>query len=234
MRYRTLSVSATQQIAAQFVAGEHAAVEVHSVDHGEGSALDETPLISILDMYKRELEDDSPSDKEIFEGRLAAAIFSWLDSLPVEVLDDPGFWRYLSVKYFWWFVEWREQDPISRGNFDTLVDATLPAEQIPLRMYLRAKSIADGTDASLAGQIPKSMDFWRSHVVRVRVGSAPNIARAFAISKRDEEVLGQPLKTERLRRVARRINRMWSNVYLDLYDKEEGDRFVKEIIEADK
>jgi hypothetical protein len=234
MRYRTLSVSATHQIAAQYVAGEHVAVEVHSVDHGEGTTLDEGLLLSVLELYEQELADNPPSDKEMFEGRLAAALFNWLDSLPVEVLDDPGFWRYLSVKYFWWFIEWREEDPISRGNFDNLVDATLPAEQIPLRMYLRARSVADDKDASLAGQIPKSTDFWRSHIVRVRVGSAPNIARAFALSKRDEEVLGQPLKTERLRRVARRINRMWSNVYLDLYDENEGGKFVKEIIEADK
>ena len=28
--------------------------------------------------------------------------------LPIEALDDPGFWRYLSLVDFWWFVKVRE------------------------------------------------------------------------------------------------------------------------------
>lgn len=170
----------------------------------------------------------------MFEGRLAAALYGWFDSVPIEVLDDPGFWRYLSLRHFWWFIQWREADPIAKGNFANLVDATLPAEQIPLRLYLRAKSVAVDLDASLAGQIPKSTDFWRSHITRVRIASAPRMARSFAIAKRDEAVLGELLRTERIRRVAKRVNRMWSNVRLDVYDDKESSVLMTEIIESEK
>jgi hypothetical protein len=152
----------------------------------------------------------------------------------VEILDDPSFWRYLALRHFWWFISWREAEPISNGNYHNLVDARFTAEQIPLRLYLRAKAIDDDSDVALAGELPKSTDFWRSHITRVRVGTAPTVARAFAEAKRDEKKLTQPLNTSTLREVAKRVNRMWSNVRLDLYDKDEARRFISEMIEDEK
>ena len=231
MRYRTLGKATCQQMAADLVAGRHLSVEAKAGSDGAGTVLDEEELTQILGLYREQLDSGTVNDNETFEGSLAAALFSWFDSIPIEVLDDPGFWRYLAIRHFWWFIEWREADPISKGNFTNLVDATLPAEQIPLRLYLRAKAVADGDDASLAGQIPRSTDFWRSHITRVRVASAPTMARAFAEMKRDEKALPSPLKTERLRRVAKRVNRMWSNVRLDMYDSVESKQLMNEIVE---
>ena len=231
MRYRTLGKATCQQMAADLVAGRHVSVEAKAGSEGTGLIVDEEALSTILRLFREELEANPPKDNEIFEGRLAAALYGWFESLPIEVLDDPGFWRYLSLRHFWWFIEWREAEPIEKGNFNNLVDATLPAEHIPLRLYLRAKAVVDGDDASLAGQIPKSTDFWRSHITRVRVASAPDMARAFAEIKRDEKELDAPLKTERVRRVAKRVNRMWSNVRLDMYDSAESKQLMKEIIE---
>ena len=231
MRYRTLGKAICQQMATDFVAGRHVSIDARAGSEGSGTDVDEQSLTEILDQYRTELESNSPKDNELFEGRLAAALFGWFDSLPIEVLDDPGFWRYVSLRHFWWFIEWREAEPIAKGNFNNLVDATLPAEHIPLRLYLRAKAVAEGEDASLAGEIPKSTDFWRSHITRVRVASAPAMARAFAEMKRDEKALDSPLKTERLRRVAKRVNRMWSNVRLDMYDSVESKELMKEIVE---
>jgi len=218
-------------MAADFVSGRHVSIDAKAGSEGTGDDVDEESLIEILRYYQMELETSPPKDNELFEGRLAAALFGWFDALPIEVLDDPGFWRYVSLRHFWWFIEWREAEPIDKGNFNNLVDATLPAEHIPLRLYLRAKAVADGEDASLAGEIPKSTDFWRSHITRVRVASAPAMARAFAETKRDEKFLDSPLKTERLRRVAKRVNRMWSNVRLDMYDSVESKKLMKEIVE---
>ena len=231
MRYRTLGKAISQQMAADLVADRHVSIDAKAGSEGTGDDVDEESLIEILRYYRTELETNPPKDNELFEGRMAAALFGWFDSLPVEVLDDPGFWRYVSLRHFWWFIEWREAEPIAKGNFNNLVDATLPAEHVPLRLYLRAKAIADGEDASLAGEIPKSTDFWRSHITRVRVASAPGMARAFAEMKRDEKSLDSPLKTERLRRVAKRVNRMWSNVRLDMYDSAESKKLMKEIVE---
>lgn len=231
MRYRTLGKALSQQMAADLIAGKHLSVEAKAGSEGTGPVLDEEALVQFLGSYREQIDSGGVEDNEVFEGSLAAALFPWFDSIPIEVLDDPGFWRFLAIRHFWWFIEWREADPIAKGNFMNLVDATLPAEHIPLRLYLRAKAVAEGNDASLAGQIPRSTDFWRSHITRVRLASAPMMARAFAEMKRDEKSLSAPLKTERLRRVAKRVNRMWSNVRLDMYDSVESKNLMNEIVE---
>lgn len=232
MRYRALSVAHVHEIVGHLVAGEHVAVDVKAVERGDGEVCDLEPLAKVIAVFQNELTLQPPHDVEVFEGRLAAAVHPLFHRLPVEVLDDPGFWRYVSVKYFWWYISWREAKPIAAGNFKNLVDATLPAEQIPLRMYLRTKAIERDGDVTLAGQLEKSTDFWRSHITRVRLASAPVVARAFAEAKRDDRAIGR-LTTDPLRRVARRLNRTWANINLDLYSKEEAEKLVAETIEAE-
>lgn len=234
MRYRSLSKTYSHQIATSLVNGEHVSVDARARSEGTGSDVDEESLNQILRLFRDELEAGSPKDIEVFEGRMAAALFGWFEEVPIEVLDDPGFWRYLSLKHFWWFIAWREKGPIANGRYLNLVDAIVPPEQIPLRLYLRAKSIAKAGDASLAGSIPKSTDFWRSHITRVRVGSAPRVARAFAELKRDEASLPAPLKTDRLREVAKRVNRTWSNVRLDFLEEDEARELMLEILEKEQ
>jgi hypothetical protein len=233
MRYRGLNLALSHEIADDLVQGVDVPVEARAGDHGEGESLDEYQLREIMVRFRQELTETPPADAEIFEGRLAAATYPWFSGVPVEVLDDPSFWRYVALRHFWWFIAWREAEPISKGNYHNLVDARFPAEQIPLRLFLRAKAVAAGDDVALAGEIPKSTDFWRSHITRVRVGTAPTVARAFAEAKRDEKNLAQPLGTSKLREVAKRVNRMWSNVRLDTYDRDEARRFIDEMIEVD-
>ena len=55
-------------------------------------------------------------DHDRVEGRLAEETMPILATLPIEVLDDRGFWRFLSIAIFWWFVAWREEAAIVRGN----------------------------------------------------------------------------------------------------------------------
>lgn len=230
MRYRILQKPVVHEIVGHLAAGEHIAIETRAVERGDGEGVDYLALDDILLPFRDELERSSRVENEIFEGRLAAATHPWFSAIPVEVLDDPGFWRYLAVKHFWWFTAWREADPIAGGKSEKYVDATLPAEQIPLRLYLRAKSIDKDGDVSLAGEIPSSTDFWRSHIVRVRVSSARPLARAFATKKRDGRG-ARELSTDKVRKVARRVNRAWTNILLDLYDEDEAHRMIEEIMD---
>lgn len=229
-----MDVSVVQEIAATLIDGHRAVIESRADDVGEGPSLDEQPLRDIVASFEDELVDGDPGDREIFEGRLAAAVYPWLAQIPIEVLDDRGFWRYLAVRHFWWFISWREADPIGRGNYLALVDARSPAEQIPLRLFLRAKAVDHHGDVAIAGEIAQSTDFWRSHIVRVRVGSAPSLARAFAEAKRDEDVDVRPLSTTSLRETAKRVNRTWSNVRLDLYELDEARTFISSMIGDDQ
>jgi len=231
MRYRSLTVGQSHEIAEALASGMQYGIDSVAVERGDGTELDESELLNVVGEFKERLEAGDDSDVEIFEGELAARLHPWFVTVPLEILDDPGFWRYLAVKHFWWYTSQREATPISKGNINNLVDSTKPAEQIPLRLYLRTSAVDSDGDVALAGEIKESTDFWRSHITRVRLGSAPVIARKFAERKRDDSE--RQLTTNPLRRVARRLNRTWANTNLDLYNEEDATKILDEIIERE-
>lgn len=232
MRYPTLTVGHVEEIVGGLISGSNPSCDTSAVWRGDGETIDFDVLDEILDKLRLELETigTDPSltgDKEPFEGAVAVAIFSFLDGLPVEVLDDPGFWRYLSVSRFWWFIQWREADAIGRGNVATYTNGRRNTEHIPLRLYLRVKAIAATGDVALAKDLQKCTDFWRSHVIRVRTATAAPLAAAFAEMQNGE---GR-LPTSKLRPYARRLNRTWTNVQLGLYQQDRARAMIEELRE---
>lgn len=232
MRYPTLTVGHVEEIVSGLINGSNPSCDASAVWRGDAETIDFDPLDEILDQLKLDLESigTDPSltvDKEPFEGRVAVAVYPYLDGLPTEVLDDPGFWRYLSASRFWWFIQWREADPISRGNVGTYTDGRRNTEHIPLRLYLRAKAIAATGDLSLVQDLHKCADFWRSHVIRVRTATAAPLAAAFAEMQNGE---GR-LPTAKLRSYARRLNRTWTNVQLGLYEQDRARAMIEELRE---
>ena len=232
MRYPTLSVGHVEEIVSGLVNGSNPSCDAAAMWRGDGETIDFDVLDAILERLRLDLESlgTDPSltaDKEPFEGRVAVAIYPFLDALPIEVLDDPGFWRYLSVSRFWGFVQWREAAAISRGNVGTYTDGRRNTEQIPLRLYLRTKAVAATGELALAMDLQKCTDFWRSHVIRVRTASAPALAAAFAEMQNGED----RLPTAKLRPYARRLNRTWTNVQLGLYDPDRAKAMIAELRE---
>jgi hypothetical protein len=194
---------------------------------GDGSrvdldALDAALAPVLVDLDSHIAANGTGGDKEPLEGRLAAAVYVVLSALPPEVLDDRGFWNYLAVSRFAAFTRWREADAIDAGNGGTYFDVARAAEHVPLRLFLRAGAV--NGDAELAAGIPKSTDFWRSHVTRVRTGSAVPLATAFAQMQKDDR-----LATDELRDFARRLNRTWTNVALGLADIDDSTALVAEL-----
>jgi len=165
---------------------------------------------------------------EVFEGRAAGDLHTALRDLPTEVLDDPGFWRFVSLAKFWWFIVDREAVPIGRGNHMTYVDGTRPAECVPLRMFLRAQSIRDDDDYSLASSMDNATDFWRSHVIRVQTGTSPPLARSFASLQARVRMSSTP----ELRPFARRVNRLWSNVVINRLTEDEAAELLRELYDT--
>ena len=163
-------------------------------------------------------------DHDRVEGRLAEETMPILATLPIEVLDDRGFWRFLSIAIFWWFVAWREEAAIVRGNISTYTDARKSTEQIPLRLFLRARSVAGGDSHDLASVLPRAADFWRSHVLRTQTCSAPSIARSLV---QMQEMHG--LSTTDIRPLARRLNRVWTNTLLFIYSEDEAAILVEQL-----
>jgi len=232
MRYPTLNTGRTAEIIADLLTGAKPSVDTDAVWRGDGETISFDSLDEVLEMLGGRLDDIGidptlTADKEPFEGEVAVAIYPFLSALPIEVLDDPGFWRYLSVSRFWWFVQWREAAAIERGNVATYTDARRNTEQIPLRLFLRVKSVAGSGNLSLAKDLTKCTDFWRSHVIRVHTATAPPVAAAFAEMQKGN---GR-LPTTKLRAYARRLNRTWTNVQLGLYDQGHADAIIEELRE---
>lgn len=195
---------------------------------GSGQDVELGPLSDVLILMRTEFEQETESGKspkgEEFEGRFAGPVHHSLRDLPIETLDDPGFWRYLSLRYFWWFIVEREGGAVARGNVMTYVDGGL--ECVPFRMFLRAQSIRDGDDYSLASSIPAAADFWRSHVLRVRTGMTPQLARSFTRLQVETR-----MPSTSVRPFAKKINRLWSNIVFDIWSEDDCDKLMRELYE---
>lgn len=225
MRYPTLSLSVVEEIALKRLDSEVDIPVRHLVAmRGADDDFDEAQLEQVLEVFRSAREDPRYEewDEDRIEGLVAGALHSALKDLPIEVLDDPGFWRFIGMEHLWAFVQYRED--LSVENVLKYVDGRNPTECVVTRMFLRAASVVEEGDYSLAHALPKATDFWRSHVLRVRTSGAPPVARAFAKRQRDKRA-----KTTALRDNARRLNRMWTNVVLDFYDEEEAAELLDEI-----
>lgn len=172
--------------------------------------------------------DQRVTKRDQVEGEAATILYRALTqdkstdraAVDVAVLDDPGFWRYLALRWFWDFVEWREWKTPERFKESThlaYIDASNSTESVLTRMYLRMAGLGGSDYEELASCLPRATDFWRSHIIRVRTAGAPGLVRAMVGTQRDAR-----LKTADVREFAKRVNRTWSNVLLDLYTQEEA------------
>ena len=199
--------------------------------HGTGGdrEVDYAPIADAAVSIRRRLaEVGEVKDRDAVEGWACGLVSAALGDVPVDVLDDEEFWSYLAVRYFWEFILWREASALTEGNVHKYFNGAGGADSIPLRLHLRAQAVrVEDRGHELASAVAQGTDFWRSHVLRVRLGRARPLARALATIQRDER-----MSTKVLRQVARRINRLWSNIVLYEYDETEGHRVISEIRRA--
>ena len=231
MRYPTIPLSKTDELAGQLAAGASPAIGSAVSWAGSGPEVDLGPLDAAVDSMRARYLDFLGSGEggqpEEFEGLVSGEFHVALRELPVEALDDPGLWRFVALDKLWWIIEERERGSLERGNHMNYVDGLRPAECVPMRMFLRAQAIGDGDDCSLASSMKRAADFWRSHVIRVRTGSAPPLARGFARLQSTER-----MPTDEVRRFAKRVNRLWTNVVLDRLDDAEADELMRELYDT--
>lgn len=234
MRYPTFTDAAVKDYSARLIAGEP--IDAAAFD-GAAQWIEAAPLATDVDLtalraavaavmtgVTADVKGDLWKDADRVEGHLALLIQPTLSALPVEVLDDGGFWRFLSIGVFWPFIAWREASSIERGNIDTYVNGRRNTENIPMRLLLRARSVDTGETDTLASDIPKAADFWRSHVLRTQTASAPVLARSLATMQLDAR-----LSAKQVRPLARRLNRVWTNALLNLYSPAESDALIEQL-----
>ena len=81
--------------------------------------------------------------------------------------------------------------------------------------------MVESDSSDLASELAGAVDFWRSHVIRVKTGNAPLLSSEFARRQRTLR-----MKTPELRKFAKRLNRLWLNVELATYDKDSSERLI--------
>lgn len=229
MKYPILSRTALSDIAAKRVDGAEVDVEPFVEWVGNGPLMNLARVEEVADEARNRFIGWPDSDVDKCEGSLSLALYNALSGVPPEVLDDRGFWRFLSMKYFWDFIAWRQIKSFAPGgNYLKYVDATRNTETVLVRMYIRASALGGHDEGGVASGISKAGDFWRSHIVRVQTGSAPVLATAFASKQMDDR-----LNTKDIRQVAKRLNRTWTNVIMHVYDAEEARDIVEDVWNVD-
>ena len=228
MRYPSISEGRCREIVQARIAGREIEVPVQWV--GSGDAIDLGRIADAAEAITALLAGgwNRKQDGDYVEGLAATRLYRALvpedaPPVPVEVMDDPGFWRSLGLRYFWDFIAWREPTVLS-GSKMLYVDAKQSAECVLTRMYLRVAAVGGLEHGDDAERLRRATDFWRSHILRVRTGTAPALTRAIVARQADER-----LDTKALRPFAKRVNGAWTNVLLNMYDDEEAKRFVDEL-----
>ena len=224
MRYPVLSASKCTVLANQLLDGSAPTVDSAAEWTGMGDDIDLERIFDVAAAIRAGAREWTDRDRDRFEGKACTKLYDALSAVPTEVLDDRGFWRYLGLRYFWEFIAWREEGPFARGNHMKYVDASSSTESVLTRMYLRAQAVGGSGHAAIAGALPFATDFWRSHVLRVRTGSVPPVTRGFA-SKQE----ASRLETNSLRDVARRLNRLWTNIAFYTYDDDAAAVVIEDL-----
>lgn len=163
----------------------------------------------------------SARDQEDAEGDACYHLYDAIaqTELPIAALDDPGFWTWISMRFLWNFILYREAKAVKR--YHTALDQHEDTSQLEFlkyidgkkaqcvsrRMYLRVRCLGD-SGRHLAREISEGTDFWRSAILRRKQGDHPPIVRAIATRqarpKHDDR--GGRLSTNALRAFSRNLS----------------------------
>ena len=207
---------------------------------GEGEALDMTALEAARSEIESLLPaDGTRHDVDRTEGRASVVLYRAVSDSGADAaaLDDPGFWRYVSLAQMWNFVVWREpafkpkqaslDEPAPpKSNYEQYVDGRNYFNCVATRMYLRVKCLGGLEYGDLAWAVAKGTDFWRSHILRVKAGEHPFFVRAMVRRQMDPATR---LDTDPLREFAKQLNRSLVNVVPAMLDEDAADAMVDEL-----
>jgi len=223
MKYPSIKTAAAEKIAHNRLAGMHIdttnLVQWKTTLDKNEDFVDVDPLLALGETLRLRVEatEPTPPSKDAVEGEFSVQLHAAVDELPIEVLDDPTFWAWVSLECFYDFVAWRENLSSEGGN--KYYDGRNSSECVVVRMFHRARLVTPESD--LATAIPRGTDFWRSHIIRVRTSTAPELSKALVEAQAQDRMM-----TNELRELAKRINRLWTNLSLQDYSIEEARALI--------
>ena len=210
---------------------------------GEGDDLDVSPLEDAQAQIEELLDSEEAQcfDPDQKEGKAACVLFGAITDAGADpaALDDPGFWRYVCLAHVWNFAAWRQPTafsgrrsaegvPGTPASLKSYVDGSRPHDCVPARMYFRVKAVGGLEHADLAWAVREGTDFWRSHILRVKVGEHPPIVRAMVRRQSNDKTR---LLTDDLRKLAKDLNRTLTNVVPALLNEDAAEELVDEFWE---
>ena len=233
MRYPVLSRAVAAELVQELIRGEQPELDAFVTWEGSGPKLNiesfADTAASLRDALKNFEMSEAKADADMFEGQASPAIHEMLTGLPLAIIDDPGFWRYLSLVHFWWLAQWRHPSAFESNDpalYLRYVDGVLTTECVLSRMYLRAQIAEIDGDYSLTTAVAQGSDFWRSHILRVSTGASPPLSRALLREQSERR-----MPTDQARALGRDLNRISSNVVLSIYDEEDAAALLTELRE---
>ncbi len=230
MRYPTISPGRTSELALEFVESGHRdpSAEVLELEVRESGEMPDLVELSVrIEEEREQFLTTGSEDRDQVEGRIAGIVHGALSGMPTSVLDDPGFWSYLSLAHCWSFIVWRQQAAFQSGDpakFMRYVDGTSATECVMFRTYLRGQIALKADSYELASAMGRATDFWRSHIIRVGTGAAPAVAQAFIADQARDR-----MKIDDVRAFARRLNRAASNVVFPYLGETDAQRLIRDL-----
>ena len=231
MQYPTVSLHSYQRFINEYRQNSPLRDKPEGVLRGQG----EDPLnrvrpelLRLIDDWKKTIKKigDSSVKKEELEGELSSQLFRVLESLPVTMLTDSDFWRYISSEYFFEFTLWRDGEACALASFGAS-SSSVNFDCVPFRMFNRgliAFTITEDINDLEYAHIPGT-DLWRSHILRVLTSYSASMSQAIL----DEYKEGN-LPTAVVRDVAKSLRKSRANIVFEVLDLDQSAEILtKEI-----
>jgi hypothetical protein len=223
MQYPTVSLHSYQRFINEYRQNSPLRDKPEGVLRGQG----EEPLnrvrpelLRLIDDWKKTIKKigDSSAKKEELEGELSSQLFRVLESLPVSMLTDSDFWRYISSEYFFEFTLWRDGETCALASFGAS-SSSVNFDCVPFRMFNRgliAFTITEDINDLEYAHIPGT-DLWRSHILRVLTSYSASMSQAIL----DEYKEGK-LPTAVVRDVAKSLRKSRANIVFEVLDLDQS------------
>jgi hypothetical protein len=172
---------------------------------------------------------DSRLDK--FEGIASGILHENLNGLPLEILADEDFWRYVALVSMFEIVAWRHES-LSNNNFG-LTAGRVFLRCLPYRMFIRADiafRYSHGLNYDLTSAHGSLVDQWASHVLGQQYGSVPRLVKVML--EEFETLRKRKIKrpTEIDREIAKELRQVRSiQVFEYFQDEKEISKIVSEV-----
>lgn len=189
-------------------------------------------IMSLIDAWKKQIKTigDSSAKKEALEAEMSEKLFKILSTLPMNVLTDSDFWRYLSCHPFFEFTEWRDGENCALASFGANANR-VNFDCVPYRMFNRALvafSISEDENDFEYALVPGT-DLWRSHILRVLNSYSSAMSQAIL-----DKALAKELPTQILRETIKNLNRYRNNILFETLEYDEALALLELEIEKAK